>query len=301
MRRRGDACVAPTQSGDKMNKFPDITLPSGKNLTFNRPLIMGVLNVTPDSFSDGGHFLERRAAIDHGARMARQGADIIDVGGESTRPGADEVSIEQELERVVPVIEALVRGGVEAPISIDTTKAAVAEAALDAGAEIVNDVSALRFDSELGPLVARREAALVLMHMLGTPRTMQAGAIEYGDVVQEILVFLEARVDAAVAAGVQRGRILLDPGIGFGKTVAHNLEIVRRIGEFNRAGLPVVLGTSRKSFIGKVLDLPEDQRMEGTMATVALGVFLGAAVLRVHDVEVAVRTARMAAAVVTGH
>jgi len=290
----------PLQSQGYMTELEDILLPSGKKLEFDRPLIMGVLNVTPDSFSDGGRFFERQAAIDHARAMVREGADIIDIGGESTRPGAAEVSADEELGRVVPVIEALVDAGVDVPISIDTTKAAVAAVAFAAGADIVNDVSALRFDPELGPTTARHGAALILMHMRGTPRTMQAGTIEYDDVVQDILAFLEERVAAAVEAGVERGRIMLDPGIGFGKTVEHNLEIVRRIGEFDRPGLPVVLGTSRKSFIGKVLDLPEDQRLEGTLATVALGAFLGAAVLRVHDVRAAARTARLAWAV-AGH
>jgi dihydropteroate synthase len=244
------------------------------------PKLMGVVNVTPDSFSDGGLYLDPAAAIAHGRELAEQGAEILDVGGESTRPGAEEVSEAEELRRVVPVVEGL--AGV-ATVSIDTSKLAVAEAALDAGASIVNDVTAMRHAPEIGALCAERDAGLVLMHMLGDPRSMQENPA-YEDVVDEVRAFLAGRLEAAIAAGVDEGRIWLDPGIGFGKTLEHNLELLRRLGELRELGRPLVIGTSRKSFIGKIDGSDAGGRIGGTIASSVLAAAEGADVLRVHDV-----------------
>jgi len=250
---------------------------------------MGVLNVTPDSFSDGGTWIDARSAIAHGVRLARQGADIIDVGGESTRPGAEPVAADVEIRRVVPVVRALARRGLA--VSIDTSKAAVASAAIDAGASIVNDVTALA-DPAMAPLAARARVAVILMHMKGTPRTMQARP-RYGDVVKEILAFLRARLRAATSAGIARERLIVDPGIGFGKLPRHNLEILRRLGEFAALGRPVAIGTSRKRFIGHYLGRDVDERVPGTAATVAAAVLRGASLIRVHDVDVMADVVRM--------
>jgi len=258
--------------------------------------LMGVVNVTPDSFSDGGLYLDPEAAIAHGRELAEAGAEILDVGGESTRPGAAEVGAEEELARVVPVIEGL--RGVATRISVDTSKAAVAAAALDAGAEIVNDVTALRGDPEMAPLCAARGCGLVLMHMLGNPRTMQDDP-RYDDVVAEVRGFLAGRLEAAVAAGVPEEGIWLDPGIGFGKTGAHNMELLRRLGELRELGRPLVIGTSRKSFIGRIDGSPPDERLGGTIASSVLAAVEGAAVLRVHDVA-EVRQALTVVAAVLG-
>jgi len=245
------------------------------------PKLMGVVNVTPDSFSDGGLYFEAGAAVAHGEELAQAGAEILDVGGESTRPGAEPVEEAEELARVVPVIEGLAGG--EAAISIDTSKAAVAAAALDAGAEIVNDVTALRGAPEMAALCADRCVTVVLMHMLGTPRTMQEEP-RYEDVVEEVKAFLSDRVEAAIAVGVAEERIWLDPGIGFGKTAEHNLELLRRLSELRRLGRPLVVGTSRKSFIGRVDGSDAGARIGGTIASSVLAAAEGAEVLRVHDV-----------------
>ena len=242
---------------------------------------MGVVNVTPDSFSDGGLYLDPEAAIAHGRELAQEGAAILDVGGESTRPGAEVVSEAEELRRVVPAIAGL--AGAEALISVDTSKAAVAEAALDAGAEIVNDVTALRGDPAMAALCADREATVILMHMAGTPRTMQEHPV-YADVVDEVKAFLAERLEVAVAAGVAEERVWLDPGIGFGKTAEHNLELLRRLGELRDLGRPLVVGTSRKSFIGKIDGSGPGDRLGGTIASSVLAAVKGASVLRVHDV-----------------
>jgi dihydropteroate synthase len=242
---------------------------------------MGVVNVTPDSFSDGGEFLDSAAAIEHAAQLVREGADVLDVGGESTRPGAAAVGVDEERARVVPVLDGLV--GVGVPISIDTSKSAVAEAALDAGAAWVNDVTALRADPDLAALCADRRCEVVLMHMLGDPRTMQDDP-RYDDVVDDIKAFLAERVEAAMAAGIAEERIWVDPGIGFGKTVAHNLELLRRLGELRDLGRPVLLGASRKSFIGKITGREAHERVGGTIATTVAGATQGAAAIRVHDV-----------------
>jgi dihydropteroate synthase len=243
--------------------------------------LMGVVNVTPDSFSDGGLYLDPEAAIAHGRELAEAGAEILDVGGESTRPGAEAVPEDEELRRVVPVIEGLVAS--DHQVSVDTSKASVAAAALDAGAEIVNDVTALRGDPEMASLCAERGATVVLMHMRGDPRTMQDDP-RYDDVVGEVQAFLAARLQAAVAAGVKEERVWLDPGIGFGKTAAHSMELLRRLSELRDLGRPLVIGTSRKSFIGKVDGSAAGERLGGTIASSVLAAAEGAEVLRVHDV-----------------
>jgi len=247
--------------------------------------LMGIVNVTPDSFSDGGFFLDPGRAIEHGRRLASEGAQVLDVGGESTRPGAPAVSAAEELERVGPVVEALAGpGGPGAAVSIDTSKAAVAEAALQVGASWVNDVTALRADPELGGLCAERRCEVVLMHMLGTPRTMQEDP-RYGDVVDDVRAFLAERVEAAIGAGIDERRIMVDPGIGFGKTVEHNLELLRRLGELGDLGRPIVIGSSRKSFIAKLTGRPPGERLGGTVASNVLALVAGAEVFRVHDVR----------------
>ncbi|MBS1860149.1 MAG: dihydropteroate synthase [Actinobacteria bacterium] len=243
---------------------------------------MGVVNVTPDSFSDGGLYLDPDAAIAHGEELAADGAAILDVGGESTRPGAEPVSAEEELRRVRPVVEGLAPLGVA--ISVDTSKATVAAAALDGGARVVNDVTALRGDPQMAALVADRGAGVILMHMAGEPRTMQVDP-HYEDVVAEVREFLAARLAVAVAAGIDEERIWLDPGIGFGKTDEHNFELLRGLGELASLGRPLVVGTSRKSFIGRADGSGTDDRLGGTIATSVLAAAAGAAVLRVHDVR----------------
>jgi dihydropteroate synthase len=255
--------------------------------------LMGVVNVTPDSFSDGGLYLDPSAAIAHGRALAAAGAAILDVGGESTRPGAAPVPPEEEVRRVEPVVAGL--AGV-AEISIDTSKAAVAAAALDAGASIVNDVTALRGDPAMASLVADRGAGLVLMHMAGEPRTMQVNP-EYGDVVADVRDFLAARLKVAVAAGVDESRIWLDPGIGFGKTDRHNFELLRGLPELATLGRPILLGTSRKSFIGRTDGSETDDRLGGTIATSILAAAAGASVLRVHDVREMAQALKVASAV----
>ena len=256
-----------------------------------RTLVMGILNVTPDSFSDGGRFLDHEAAVTQGLRMAEEDADIVDVGGESTRPGSDEVAVDEEIDRTVPVVKRLV-AELDIPISIDTRKAEVARAALDAGAVIVNDVSAAR-DEEMLSTVRDRGAGLVVMHMLGEPKTMQQDP-HYDDVVREVREYLGARLDAAVAAGVERDRICVDPGLGFGKTFEHNLELMREIHTLLDLDAPILVGASRKSFIGTALgDVPLGDRLEGSLGAVAWLAGLGAHVVRVHDVKETVRVLKV--------
>jgi dihydropteroate synthase len=245
--------------------------------------IMGVVNVTPDSFSDGGHYLDAAAAIAHGLELEAEGAVMLDVGGESTRPGAAPVAEPEELRRVIPVIEGLIAGGSNAQISIDTSKATVAARALASGATLVNDVTAFRGDPEIAVVVAEAKADCCLMHMLGTPRTMQLDP-RYDDVVGDVKAFLEERMSFAIDHGIDEERILLDPGIGFGKTVEHNLELLRRLGELVELGRPVVIGTSRKSFLGKITGREVDDRVAATVATNVLAYERGARVFRVHDV-----------------
>jgi dihydropteroate synthase len=245
--------------------------------------VMGIVNVTPDSFSDGGLYLEPSAAIVHGLELEAEGAQILDIGGESTRPGALPVAPLEELRRIQPVIEGLAAARTAAEISIDTSKAAVARVALTAGATIVNDVTAFRADPELVALVAERGAQCCLMHMLGEPRTMQIDP-RYDDVVSDVKAFLEQRMAFAVAEGVAEERIMLDPGIGFGKTVAHNLELLRRLDELVALGRPVVIGTSRKSFLARLTQDRAPDRLAATIATNVLAYERGARVFRVHDV-----------------
>ena len=268
-----------------------------------RTCVMGVVNVTPDSFSDGGRFLDRRAAIDQGLRLAAAGADIIDVGGESTRPFSEPVLADEEIQRVVPVIAALAKT-IRIPISIDTTKAAVARRALEAGAAMINDITALRSDPGLGALAAESGVPVVLMHMQGEPRTMQV-APRYDDLVAEIRLFLQQAADAAEARGVRRERLIVDPGIGFGKTAEHNLELIRRLPEFAGLGLPLLVGPSRKAFIRRLVkpegdhDIsPDHPAVEtGTQAAVAAAILKGAHIVRVHDVANTRATLKVADAI----
>lgn len=255
--------------------------------------LMGVVNVTPDSFSDGGLFLDAEAAVSHGRELVEQGAEILDVGGESTSPGAEEVSAEEELARIEPVVAGLAE---TATVSIDTSKLPVAEAALDAGATIVNDVTALRHDPDIGPLCAERGGGLILMHMQGEPRTMQE-APTYDDVVDEVKAFLAERLQIALDAGVAEERVWLDPGIGFGKTLDHNLELLRRLGELRELGQPLVIGTSRKGFIGKIDGSAVSDRLGGTIASSVFAAAAGADVLRVHDVAEMAQAASVATAI----
>ena len=262
------------------------------------PVVMGVVNVTPDSFSDGGEWLDPAAAIAHGHDLVAQGAAILDIGGESTRPGAEPVSEAEELRRVVPVLDGLAGAG--ARLSIDTSKAAVAEAALDAGATLVNDVTALRGDPRMAALVAERGCDVCLMHMLGEPRTMQRDP-RYGDVVKDVRVFLAERAEHAVAQGIARERIWLDPGIGFGKTVDHNLELLARLDEIVALGRPVVVGTSRKAFLGTITGREEaSDRVAATIAANVVALTRGASVFRVHDVAAARDALLVAAATLRG-
>ena len=256
---------------------------------------MGILNVTPDSFSDGGRYLDRATAVAHATGMVEDGADILDVGGESTRPGSEPVPLDEELERVRPVIERLVELHPRVPVSIDTRKADVAAAALEEGATIVNDVSG-GSDPAMFDVVRERDAAVVLMHMQGDPRTMQE-APRYENVVADVHEYLRQRIEAAELAGIDPQRIAIDPGIGFGKDHGHNLELMRRVGALRDLGRPVLVGPSRKRFIGTILDLPEDERVEGTIGAVVWMIARGAHVVRVHDVKEVVRAVRVVDAI----
>ncbi len=265
---------------------------------FPRPaMVMGVVNVTPDSFSDGGQYFDRAAAVAHGEELVREGADIIDVGGESTRPQAEPVSEAEELRRVIPVIEELA-ARVKAPISIDTMKPAVARAALAAGASLVNDVAANREEDAMWRLVAETGAGYVAMHMLGTPQTMQANP-HYADVVREVNEFFVERLKRLKNCGVAAEQVALDPGIGFGKTVEHNLQLLRGLGSFTNSGRPLMLGVSRKSFLGKVAGDADAERLSGALACTVLAFEAGAGMFRTHDVAATVRALRMAEAVLS--
>jgi len=257
----------------------------------DRPLVMGILNVTPDSFSDGGQHFDLASAVAHARQMDDEGADIIDIGGESTRPGAPAVSAEEEIRRVVPVIEQIS----DLLVSVDTTKAIVAERALAAGARIVNDISALQSDVRMLPVVHNSGAGVVLMHMQGTPATMQDNP-RYADVVQEVREFLAERITAAVTGGVKKSQIAVDPGIGFGKTVEHNRQLLAGLEQFATLGCPILVGASRKSFIGQLLNRPAAERLPGSLAAAAWAVLHGAKILRVHDVAETVDIVRLLAA-----
>ncbi|HSJ48444.1 MAG TPA: dihydropteroate synthase [Gammaproteobacteria bacterium] len=267
---------------------------AGKPLDLSRPVVMGVLNVTPDSFSDGGRFVGREAAVEHALCMVEEGAAILDIGGESTRPGAPEVPVEEELARVIPVLEALCPY-LSVPVSIDTRKPEVMEAAVAAGAGLINDVNALRAPGALAAAVAAG-VPVCLMHMQGEPRTMQQ-APEYGDVVEEVRDFLLARAGACEAAGIPSHRILFDPGFGFGKALGHNLRLLRELGRLTATGYPVLVGLSRKSMIGKVLGLETGERLHPSLALAVLAVWQGARIVRAHDVRATVEAIGMCAAV----
>lgn len=262
-------------------------------LDLAHPLVMGILNVTPDSFSDGGKFIDASQAVERALRMIEQGAGMIDVGGESTRPGAADVSEEEEIRRVVPVIEALA-ARTSIPISIDTSKAAVMSAAVAAGASLINDVRALQEPGAL-EAAARTDAAVCLMHMQGQPRTMQHEP-RYDDVVGEVTAFLEQRVEACLAAGIGRDRLVLDPGIGFGKRLEHNLALLAHLPQLGRSGLPLLVGVSRKSMFQALLGRPVEQRLAGGLAVATAAVLAGAAILRVHDVAETVDAVKVAQA-----
>jgi len=259
-----------------------------------RVQVMGVLNLTPDSFYDGGRYVTPQVAVERALAMVEEGADIIDIGGESSRPGARPVPPAEELERVIPVIEGI-RKRSDILLSIDTTKGAVAAEAIEAGVSIVNDISALRFDPEMADVIADRGVFIVLMHMLGTPETMQNDP-SYDDPVEEIKAFFAERIETAVSAGIPTEKIIIDPGIGFGKRLSDNLTLLRNLASFNDLGAPILVGLSRKSFLGEILDLPAEERLEGTIAANAIAVLNGADIIRVHDVKEGRRTAAVAQA-----
>ncbi len=268
------------------------------SLSLDLPCVMGIVNVTPDSFSDGGRFFGLQEALAQATALVHDGAGIIDIGGESTRPGSDSVAVEEELRRVVPVVEAMT-ASLPVPISVDTTKALVAERALAAGAGIINDISALRSDPELVDVIADAGCPICLMHMLGEPKTMQDAPV-YGDVVAEVAAFLEERMNFALAHGVREEQLILDPGIGFGKTVEHNLVLLRELSRFCEFGRPVLLGTSRKRFLGAVVGGEPRERATATAATTVIGALAGAHIFRVHDVKPNAEALRVAQAVLRG-
>ena len=249
-----------------------------------RTLVMGIVNVTPDSFSDGGKYFAPITAIDFAFKLIDEGADIIDIGGESTRPGADKVSCSEELARVIPVIEGIRSNNNKILISIDTTKSVVAKEAVEAGANIINDVSGLSFDNQMPETIAQLKAPVIIMHMKGNPSDMQENP-KYKDVIDEIITYFKEKINIAINSGIEREMIILDPGIGFGKTVEHNFKILSELNRFNNLELPLLIGPSRKSFIGLTLNLPPEDRLDGTAATVAVGVNNGARIIRVHDVK----------------
>ena len=283
-----------------MNPTPLFTL-SWSEYTLDlsrRTHVMGVINVTPDSFSDGGQFLEKDRAVEQALQLAGDGADLIDIGGESTRPYSKGISADEEMNRVIPVIEAL-KKELRIPISIDTLKAQVAREALRSGASMVNDISALRLDPEMASVVAQAGVPVILMHMKGTTADMQV-APTYDDVASEIITFLRSAMDQAVRSGVRRDRIIVDPGIGFGKSFDHNLEILKELGRLQCLEAPILVGSSRKAFIGRILDKKIHERDPGTMATVAAAVMNGAHIVRVHNVKQAVETVRVIDAIKRG-
>lgn len=258
--------------------------------------LMGIINVTPDSFSDGGLYFNKEKAVDRGLELAEEGADIIDIGGESTRPGSDFISTEEELMRTVPVISAL-RKKTDVLISVDTTKSEVAEAALGEGADIINDISSFRFDPKMLPLAAQKDIPVILMHMKGTPKNMQLNPF-YEDLLAEIRGFLEERIATAQAYGIKKEKIIIDPGIGFGKSLKDNLTLIKSLKFLEPIDRPILIGISRKSFIGKILSLPPQERTEGTIASAVLSIINGAHILRVHDVEAVKRAVLITEAII---
>jgi dihydropteroate synthase len=278
-----------------VRKKPIFEVNGKQHILGHKTWFMGVVNITPDSFSDPGECLDKDRAVEKGLEMEKQGADILDIGGESSRPGSNPVSEEEELKRIIPVIAEL-RKRTKILISVDTTKAKVAEEALAAGADIVNDISAFRFDDRMPLLVSDSGAPVILMHMKGVPKTMQSNPY-YEDLYQEIRCFLEERIATATAYGIQREKIIIDPGIGFGKSMRHNLAIINNMDFLENLDRPILLGISRKSFIGKILNLPPQERSEGTIASAVLSVLKGAHILRVHDVERVKRAITVAEAI----
>ncbi|MHB8138295.1 MAG: dihydropteroate synthase [Smithellaceae bacterium] len=262
-----------------------------------RTLIMGILNVTPDSFSDGNRYFDHQKAIERGFQMVEEGADMIDIGGESTRPGSKPVTPRQEIARIVPVVEGL-SGKIKIPLSVDTTKSTVAYASLAAGAEIINDVSALGGDKKMAGVVAKASAALILMHMRGKPKNMQTGNLAYDDLMEEIIAYLKKGCFKAMEAGIGKDHLVIDPGIGFGKTYEDNCKIIKNIGELKALGLPLLIGTSRKAFIGRITGGEPADRLEGTAATVAAAIMNGCHIVRVHDVAAMKKVAAMTDAIV---
>jgi dihydropteroate synthase len=267
------------------------------SLDFSRKThIMGILNITPDSFSDGGMHFDKSRAVDHALRMIDDGADILDIGGESTRPGSEPISVDEELRRTIPVIKALSKS-ISIPISIDTYKSDVAIRALEAGASIVNDISGMRFDPEMPAAVSRFKVPVVIMHMKGTPKNMQINPV-YKALIPEIMDYFRFSIRLAAEFGIPDNMIILDPGIGFGKTFTHNLEIINNLQQFSLFENPILIGTSRKAFLGKILgDLPAQERLEGTAASVAISIIKGAHIVRVHDVKAMARVAKVADAI----
>lgn len=262
--------------------------------------IMGILNVTPDSFSDGGVFFNEKKAIEHAFRLVEEGADIIDVGGESTRPGSEPVSVQEEIRRTIPVIEAIA-SKVKVPVSIDTYKSEVARHALDAGASIVNDISGLRFDPDMPKVVAEYGVPVIIMHIKGRPKDMQQNPV-YEALIPEIMDYLRISIRLAEKFGISREMIIIDPGIGFGKTFEHNLQIIKNLKEFTKLGRPIAIGVSRKAFIGKILgDVPPSERLEGTAAAVAISIFNGANIVRVHDVKEIAKVAKVTDSIKRGY
>lgn len=277
--------------------LPPLKLPRERAIIFDRPLVMGIVNVTPDSFSDGGQFLQADHAVGHALKLIEEGADLIDIGGESSRPGAESVPIEDELQRVVPVVEQL-RSQTETPISVDTYKSEVAHAALEAGADIINDISALRMDPEMVRVIAQSGAPIILMHMLGTPATMQQSP-HYTNCVEEISAFFVQRIAFAVQHGIARERIIVDPGIGFGKRFEDNLDLLRALHRFTQFGLPLLVGASRKSFISRVTGAQTSptERLGGSIAAAVVARQRGANILRVHDVAATIEAIKVAEAI----
>ncbi|MCJ7458118.1 MAG: dihydropteroate synthase [candidate division Zixibacteria bacterium] len=263
----------------------------------SRTHLMGVLNVTPDSFSDGGKFFKPEEAVKQGLKLAEEGADIIDIGGESTRPGSEPVTIEEELRRVIPVIEELTKM-IQVPISIDTYKSRVAKEALDSGASMVNDISGLRYDPEMKKVIAKYDVPVVLMHIKGTPKNMQENP-HYDNLIEEIKTYLIESIKIAKEAGIDEDKIIIDPGIGFGKTPEDNLRILKNLNEFTELGRPLMVGVSRKSFIGKILNLPTEERLEGSLASMAAAIMNDANILRVHNVKESKRVAKLVDAILT--
>jgi dihydropteroate synthase len=262
---------------------------------FHSPKIMGILNVTPDSFSDGGHFMAQKAAIVRARQMVAEGAHIIDIGGESTRPGAQPVSLQEELDRVIPIVEKI-RAELPVLISVDTSKARVMRAAIAAGAQLINDVAALRYEGSLDVIAASNEVYVCLMHIQGNPRIMQQQP-HYENVVKEVKTFLHDRIQVCLTAGIDAARILIDPGFGFGKTLTHNLQLMNQLQEFTQLGYPVLIGVSRKSMLGQILDKPVQERLYGGLALAALALHKGAKVIRTHDVAPTVEVLKTVQAV----